>query len=380
LNPIEKLFLSSVDHSKKNKMIDILAGEYKLRLSKSGKGDFFVGGYGSSKNAGNSKRVDNKISHMREMNVDIVERLEPKELLEKLDVSMLYSTLKTEKDSFYMKKNHEYSYEDSRSCSQMKSVVNKVKMKNSNQYFTLLDEAVALYGNDKELIKEHLHQAEPGFSDCYSDRYSDRFRFKKSESFEMLAKFANKGDTIKFIEEFSMVNLSKEEVSALFWNEIIFRAENTEIFIMNGIIPAPDDLYNIGQDNVVLFQTLIDMEVEIDETSKSGRSLIDFAAEVCNVELIEELFNKKYKYIVPELGADSLDIALSSDRCRNSRLRVETIAALLKYKPNIKSHHRRKLAALRLNDWSTYQKIATEFPLLSVEPNESIMSKYCRIY
>ncbi|TQV89410.1 hypothetical protein [Aliikangiella coralliicola] len=255
-------------------------------------------------------------------------------------------------------------------CSSKKDVAQKVIY--DEQVTADVQALIKEYHNDFEELSKQLFEIEPGLNDCHNQqmyRVESHHTFIKPEvSTKILMKVRESG-IYAGIEFARSLGVSEKDMGEMFWSIVETSPQHARVMLEHGIFPSNVVGTQLGKAKPEVFSLLLEFGFSFDSDNKNLRTLVEAAAASCNAPLVEELFRLNSTYQLSEYRSDALAIALREPGCygRNvSQMRINLLKAVLKFNPEIKDYHLRRVAEIRLANISDYKKIIGEIPALKI--------------
>ncbi len=227
--------------------------------------------------------------------------------------------------------------------------------------------------NSAEKKLEYLHELEPGLVDAY--RHLENNKTVEQVGFVIHWQNSTAADHLIKGEFKQFEALYKKETDNIDFKTVFNRVaheslEGVTYLLDNGFAPASIELHKAVDYDLDVIDYLVEREVLTIDRDPFNRTLVYYAAQQCNLELIQHLAEKSVPYHLGEYGSDPVGAVLRASAypgsyCSRNQQDEEKptkesdiINALVTaYQPPIKDYHLQRLGEVQLLNYDLFLDI-----------------------
>lgn len=346
----------------------------RIREDRFSKKYYLLGGAGSQRSY-QMPKVE-LMDFYRKLGVDFDQKIDRNHFKSIANQELLFELEEHLKSELFQ--NEDTNEQDIDNCNDHLSNVKHTLTRNDTHQ--IIEQTITKHsGHSDEVIKE-LQSIEPGLVDMYKwtesqarqpQRFNVNFNSPTEEIYRLLT-----GEEYEKADEYLVTKpLSDDEKHAVFWRVVKSDTKHISFLVENGLVPQYSDYREAARLTQYQLDDLDAHGYNFKEFDDRNKSLVFYAAFMCNASLINHLLKEGYPYRYDDVGEEPLSAAIRYSECpRWASVKydanydpVSVIEAVLLFKPKIHKHHLERMAELKLLKFDIYKKVIEKIPQLAVD-------------
>ncbi|WMS87944.1 hypothetical protein [Pleionea litopenaei] len=242
-------------------------------------------------------------------------------------------------------------------------------------------------------LRNRLAEIEPGMVDCFDHDphfiylLPDRMTEKQFSQLVGWTTRIGKGESPQsIVEEALKEDLSDSQKAQLLATFLLTRGSQVSLLVNHDLMPSQEEFFDLlvsgyGSFIDISHIALLDqLGYDLNLPTKNDRSLVEIFTSQCKISNVIWLYENQFTYRFSTDRADALAIALRSNCDEKNFDKLLLILSVLKFQPEIKDYHLKRMAEIRQTNYELYNEIIKHDERLKIDDSTKPSGYYCSAF
>jgi|GEM_PF-5370934 len=242
-------------------------------------------------------------------------------------------------------------------------------------------------------LRNRLAEIEPGMVDCFDHDphfiylLPDRMTEKQfSQLVGWTTRIGNGESPQSIVEEALKEDLSDSQKAQLLATFLLTRGSQVSLLVNHDLMPSQEEFFDLlvsgyGSFIDISHIALLDqLGYDLNLPTKNNRSLVEIFTSQCKISNVIWLYENQFTYRFSTDRADALAIALRSNCDEKNFDKLLLILSVLKFQPEIKDYHLKRMAEIRQTNYELYNEIIKHDERLKIDDSTKPSGYYCSAF